>query len=334
MIYSQFNHCYVGVQEVGAAAPSLQMCRLNQIAYSAVWWRLGWGLCSLQYMFQELRIRLLMQFPIFIGRNSDAWPQRLSPPHVQSLNFCWTARYLPSRGSVLPFHGSWSGSFNTQVVHLSSKEALWLLPSGRDAPPQWIALPCRGMNIVSVWFLPCRLYQALVLLICCLLSSHQAGFSWSQLNCQVFKECWEGSSVPKVLQLLIGYLSRIAFMDTIHLALDLSIYDYCLHVSFFWISMLCRVYNPEPGFFLTYSPPDSHLFPWGHHHVFKFRSRIPKMDLFCMGCFVQFGLGKGTSVCWPVVSAPEWPAAESHASDWLATADSISSSDYRQFFQS
>lgn len=188
------------------------------------------------------------------------------------------------------------------------------------------------MNIVSVWFLPCRLYQALVLLICCLLSSHQAGFSWSQLNCQVFKECWEGSSVPKVLQLLIRYLSWIEFMDTIHLALDLTIIACMLAFSGF----LCSAEFTIPN--LASFWPTFHLTVAYFYGVTIMSSSsyqgFQKKDLFCMGCFVQFGLGKGTSVCWPVVSAPEWPAADSHASDWLAAADSISSTNYRQFFQS
>ena len=88
---------------------------------------------------------------------------------------------------------------------------------------------------------------------------------------------------------------RLPVTDSIygHNSPCLGSYDYCLHVSFFWISMLCRVYNPEPGFFLTYPPPDSHLFSWCHHHVFKFRSRIPEM--ICSAWVALFNLVWGSA---------------------------------------
>ena len=172
------------------------------------------------------------------------------------------------------------------------------------------------MNIVSVWFLPCRLYQALVLLICCLLSSHQAGFSWSQLNCQVFKECWEGSSVPKVLQLLIRYLSWIEFMDTIHLALDLTIIACMLAFSGF----LCSAEFTIPN--LASFWPTFHLTVTYFHGVTIMSSSsdqgFQKKDLFCMGCLFNLVWERAPLCVGPLFLLQSGQLlTRMHLTDWL-----------------
>ena len=51
-----------------------------------------------------------------------------------------------------------------------------------------------------------------------------------------------------------------SIMDTIYLALDLSIHDHCMFwaaCTLFWIFTFCGVYSPEPGFHLAYHPSDS-----------------------------------------------------------------------------
>ena len=166
----------------------------------------------------ECRIRLLMLFSVFVGSNSgqldtSLLEDRWSPVHVQGL--------APS----------------ARKSYSTGKKILWLLPSGREASPQWVTMPCGGMDIVSVCFLPWRLYPALIHES---LPSHLADTIHLALDLSIHDHCmfWAACTLAyfRFLHSAEFTVPNLAsFLPTIHLtvadiAVDSMVSPSCLRV--------------------------------------------------------------------------------------------------------
>lgn len=114
---------------------------------------------------------------VVIGRNSDTWSQRVSALHT-TLNFCWTAWYLPSRESVPPFHGSGLAPSTYKV-----KESSMIFAFSREAPPNGSPCPAEEwMLCLFVSFLADSIqHSSIKVYLSAVRSLHmyRTGFSWS-----------------------------------------------------------------------------------------------------------------------------------------------------------